>query len=402
MTVPKAIENFFMSSGKDVYCLVKHFEVPPLSSSLHYANAIFEGASIIGKPRKHGYELGFFHPALNYERLHYGMDFFGYEIKHYNIEHLIANAFYICALNGWHERIELEGKDVLIETHYGRFARIYVRPIAYSTNNVIGLGAPMTFDVMHALVPMGAYLEMPKGKGLTVMLYPYPRELAFPHVKASSNYQLSIYARRKLNEYNAKNRTMCSEVVFLNQRGNLTEGTGENILLLRDNEIIAPPVNEGALPGITLRIVSVIAKAMGLKFRFGTFRMSDVENAEALFFTGNAAGIAPIGSIVEVDEHYMAKKTYEVKEGLRSSTMMALIKEYEKIELGDESHGKFFTYLHEWIDDERLQKLALIGEEVRKKRRKACAAITTIPKPPDYWESHKRKMFEELGIKKFL
>jgi len=402
MPVPAAIENFFMSSAKDYYCLVKHFAIPPLSSSLHYANAIFEGASIIGKRRKRGYELGFFHPVLNYERLHFGMEFLGYNIKHYNIEHLIANAFQICALNGWHENIELEGKDVMISTPHGSFARLYVRPIAYSTTNVIGLGAPMSFDILQVLVPMGAYLEKPRGKGLTVMLFPHPRELAFPHIKASSNYQLSIFARRKLNEYNQKNKLKASEVIYVNTRGNITEGSGENVLLLRDNEIIVPPVSEGVLPGITMRIAAKIARAMGIEFRFGTFTLKDIEDAEALLFTGNAVGVVPIGCVVDVDEQYRARKVYEVREGLHSKIVAKLISEYEKVELGDESYGRFSTYLHEWIDEETLTKLVFVGEKLRRKSGRVCAAIRTIPNPPDYWDEHKRELLREFGIKNFI
>lgn len=402
MATPKSIEDYFMSSGKDIYCLVRNFSIPPLSSSLHYSNAIFEGMSIIAKRRKHGYDLGFFHPVLNYERMHFGMEFFDYNISHYNTEHLIANVFQVCCLNNWHEKIELEGKKLEINTNNGSFVRIYVRPIAYSTNNVIGLGAAMNFDILQALMPMGTYLEKPDGKGLNVMLFPYPRELAFPHIKASSNYQLSIYARKKLREYNVRNKKKCNEMIFTNDRGKITEGSGENVFLLREDEIVTPPVSEGVLPGITMRIVGKIAKAMGLRFRYSAFTINDIKNADGLFFTGNAAGVVSIGTIIKVDREYRFKGTYEVKKGLRSKTARKIVEEYEKVQLGDESYGKLFTYLHEWIDDNEIDKLAESGGRIRKNRGNSCAALKTMPNPPTNWEKEKKALLDEFGIKRFL
>ncbi|MGC9057662.1 MAG: aminotransferase class IV [Candidatus Micrarchaeia archaeon] len=408
------IDNFYMSDGISKYFIVKHHTVPPLSSSLHYSNAMFEGMSILGVKKGGSIRLGLFHPALNFERLRYDLASLGFRWELYSDEQIIESIFTVCALNGWNKKIELENEDTLIQSEHGDYHRIYVRPLVYARNNAIGLRAKQSLELMNCLVPMGEYISGDP-TGINVMLFPTPRTLAFPNYKASSNYQLSIHALHRMTEYNERNDIQCNEVIFENIRGNITEGSGENVVMIRDNELITPPVSEGALPGITYRIAFMVAEEMGLKVSFGTFKYEDIDSAECMFLTGNAAGLVPIKKVVKVDNHFNTVDYMETKEGGNNPLFRKLHSEYSKISLGDTSYGEFFTYLDEWFDESRLDELNLLGIEFKKRlaaeEDRYIGTNTRISSyleiPPKimvvrkYFEN-KKWMLERLGISRFL
>ncbi len=404
-----------MSEGISRYYIMRSHAAPSLSPSLHYSNALFEGMSIAGIRRGQSIRLGLFHPALNFERLRYtlaGLDF-GWEL--YSDEQIIESIFTVCALNGWNRAIELEGENTRIHSEHGDYYRIYVRPLVYANNNAIGLRAKQNPELINCLVPMGEYLESTGSEGINTMLFPKPRMLAFPTYKVASNYQLSIYGVHRMGGYNNVSDIKCSEVVFENTLGNITEGSGENIVMLKDNELITPPPSEGALPGITYRIVFLIAEEMGLKARFGTFKYDDVESAECIFLTGNAAGLVPIKKIVKVDENFRMVDYKETKEGGRSSLFTKLKAEYTKVAMGDVTYGNFYTYLDDWIDETRLDELNNLGAAFREQLQlenqrydgsnsEVSSFLQMIPKVSvaRHYFDDKKWMLERLSIKHYL
>jgi len=360
-------DNFYMSEGITRYSLIRGHAIPSVSPSVHYASALFEGMSIIAVREGAKLRLGLFHPALNFERLRHNIKSLGYNWELYSDEQIIESIFTICALNNWNNAIELEGANTSVKCDGREYKRIYVRPLVYSNYNGIGLAEPHNIELMLNLVPMGEYISPPDPAGVTALLYPKPRDLPFAQYKVSSNYQLSIHAKTVLTAYNRSNNPPhCDEVIFQNSRGIITEGSGENVVMLRDNELITPPPSEGALPGITYRILFMIAQELGLKTRFATFKYGDVESADALLFTGNAAGAVPIKRIVRVDEDYNFLDQKACKEGGTNPMVQKLKEEYNRILLGDTAYGNFFTYLDEWIDEKRLSELNALGAEFKR------------------------------------
>ncbi|MEM3364025.1 MAG: aminotransferase class IV [Candidatus Micrarchaeia archaeon] len=408
-------DNFYMSEGIIRYSLIRGHAVPSISPSVHYASGLFEGMSIIALRNGPRLKLGLFHPALNFERLRHNLKGLGYDWELYSDEQIIESIFTICALNSWNNVIELEGANTVISSGDKEYQRIYVRPLVYSNYNGIGIVEPRNIELMLNLAPMGEYIPCSDPAGTTALLYPQPRYLAFPQFKVSSNYQLSIHAKTMLTAYNKTNDLKCEEVVFQNTKGNLTEGTGENLVLLKDNELITPPPSEGALPGITYRIVFLIANELGTKARFGTFKYSDIESADALFFTGNAAGIVPIKRIVRVDSKYSTLDYMDCKEGGKNNLMSKLKSEYNRVLLGDTAYGSFFTYLDEWLDENRLAELNDLGlefkrrltEENRRYDGTNSSVLSFMEITPriaverKYFDD-KKWMIERLGIRNFL
>jgi branched-chain amino acid aminotransferase len=88
-----------------------------------------------------------------------------------------------------------------------------------------------------------------------------------------------------------------SEGIALDDRGYVSEGSGENIFLVNGGKLITPPLGASILPGITRDSVIQIAREMGIEIVETTVQRSALYLADELFFTGTAAEITPIRSV---------------------------------------------------------------------------------------------------------
>lgn len=88
-----------------------------------------------------------------------------------------------------------------------------------------------------------------------------------------------------------------AEGVALDDRGYVSEGSGENIFLVNNGKLITPPLGAAILPGITRDSVIHIAREMGIEVSETTIQRSALYIADELFFTGTAAEISPIRSV---------------------------------------------------------------------------------------------------------
>ncbi len=88
-----------------------------------------------------------------------------------------------------------------------------------------------------------------------------------------------------------------SEGIALDDRGYVSEGSGENIFLVNNGKLITPPLGASILPGITRDSVLQIGREMGLEVVETTIQRSALYLADELFFTGTAAEITPIRSV---------------------------------------------------------------------------------------------------------
>lgn len=401
----KTINNFFCCIGLKRYMLTRFALMPVLSPSSNYSNSLFEGMSIIARDGR----LGLFHPALNFERFTYGAESLCQKPLPYSHADMCGAIFSIAALNGWHRKIELKDESPEVVKAGKKVRRVYVRPLAYIDKNLIGFSRGAEYELLLGAVPMGRYLPVGKN-GISVMLFPVARHLPFSHIKAASNYQLSIFSEKKLERFNRQAKHRCGEVIFRNEGGSMTEGGGENLMLVRGNELMTPPVSSGVLPGITLRIIAHIAERMGMEFRFADFSVSDLSEADALFFTGNAAGIVPIGQVVEVDSNYSERKVHRLRDGAENRFLLRLKREYEMLETFQKGEG-MHAFMDEWIGDDEADRLFAIGEKFREDAsltygKGYCTCTPFDPKPK--WREPKRfagdckALLRQYSIRKYI
>jgi branched-chain amino acid aminotransferase len=88
-----------------------------------------------------------------------------------------------------------------------------------------------------------------------------------------------------------------SEGIALDANGYVSEGSGENVFLIRDGKLYTPPLGTSALPGITRDTVLVLCKECGFPVIEQAIPREWLYIADELFFTGTAAEITPIRSV---------------------------------------------------------------------------------------------------------
>jgi branched-chain amino acid aminotransferase len=87
------------------------------------------------------------------------------------------------------------------------------------------------------------------------------------------------------------------EGIALDVSGNLSEGSGENLFVIRDDVIYTTPVSAAILPGITRDSVMTLARELGYEVREQNLPREALYVADELFFTGTAAEVSPIRSV---------------------------------------------------------------------------------------------------------
>src|SRR5438128_11177255 len=109
--------------------------------------------------------------------------------------------------------------------------------------------------------------------------------------KSGANYMNSqlIKMEALLNGY--------AEGIALDDRGYVSEGSGENIFLVTGNMVITPPLSSSILPGITRDSVIQICQELGITVKERSIQRAALYVADELFFSGTAAEITPIRSV---------------------------------------------------------------------------------------------------------
>jgi branched-chain amino acid aminotransferase len=112
------------------------------------------------------------------------------------------------------------------------------------------------------------------------------------------------------------------EAIMLNETGYVTDGSGENVFVVRGGKLTTPPIQAGCLDGITRGSVITIARDLGYEVREENLVRTDLYNADEVFFTGTAAEITPIREIDDrlVGEGHRGPLTKELQGAFFSAT----------------------------------------------------------------------------------
>lgn len=118
---------------------------------------------------------------------------------------------------------------------------------------------------------------------------PAPAAL-MPQVK-SLNYLNNIMAKVEAIQAGVM------EAVMLNEQGYVAECTGDNLFLIKDGKLLTPPVSEGALDGVTRRVILELAIALEIPASEQRLTRYDIYTADECFLTGTAAEVIPVVSL---------------------------------------------------------------------------------------------------------
>jgi len=175
----------------------------------------------------------------------------------------------------------------------------YVRPIVYRGYNSLGVNPfPNPVDCAVLVWEWGKYLgpdAMENGVDVCVSSWWRIAPNTFPALaKAGANYMNSqlIKMEALLDGYD--------EGIALNIRGHISEGSGENLFLVKDGTVLTPPLSSSILPGITRDSVMKLLYGMGVRCVEETIPRELLYIADEVFFTGSAAEVTPIRSIDKI------------------------------------------------------------------------------------------------------
>ena len=209
----------------------------------------------------------------------------------------------------------------------------YIRPIVYLGNEGLGLRAKdLSINVAIAAWEWPSYMD-PKAKenGISVMKSSH---LQYENPLHSGNKIIGTYFSNTMALHEALDNG-ADEAIMLDKNGFISEGSGENIFIVKNNNIFTPTTNH-CLNGITRQSVIQIAKDLDFSIHEKNLEYDDLLNADEAFFTGTAVEITPISKL---DNNLISN-------GSRGEITQRLQEKFQEIIYGqDKSYENWLTYI---------------------------------------------------------
>ncbi len=194
-----------------------------------------------------------------------------------------------------------------------RLEAAYIRPLmlyAYGNLGLIPKACPV--ELIISTWEWGAYLGKESVHGVKVYILPWRRIHHSQHhmgAKLGGNYVQSTFCGMIAREKGF------DEGIFLNLEGNVAEGPGENILIVKDGIVTTNDRTESILEGITRTTVLKIAQDLGMKTEIRPITKQDLCEADEVMFTGTAVEVVPIIRITDGSEPGEPDKECVVADG---------------------------------------------------------------------------------------
>jgi len=172
----------------------------------------------------------------------------------------------------------------------------YIRPLVYLGYGEMGLNPlPCPVNVSIAVWPWGAYLGDEGVKnGVRMKISSWQRHNVNSMPPAAKG--TGMYINSSMAKVEAV-KAGYDEAILLSPQGYISECTGENLFVVKDEQIFTPPVSAGALEGITQDAVRTIARDLGYSYNEANLVRSDLYTADEAFLTGTAAEVVPVRSV---------------------------------------------------------------------------------------------------------
>ena len=212
----------------------------------------------------------------------------------------------------------------------------YVRPLVYFGYHSLGVSpADCPTETTIATWPWGTYLgeeALRDGVEVTVSSWRKHASSQVPtNVKTTGLYVNSMLAGEEARRQGA------TEAILLNKEGDVAEGPGENIFLVRDGELYTPGLSESILEGITRETVIELARERDIPVHEdASISRGELYTTDELFFTGSAAEVTPIRQVDNV----------EIGSGSRGPITEQLQQAYfDLTEQAPEQYDDWFTFV---------------------------------------------------------
>jgi branched-chain amino acid aminotransferase len=248
-------------------------KVHVLTHGLHYGTSVFEGERCYETARG----PAVFRHVDHLTRLHASAKLYYMDIP-YSVAELRAATHELISANGMRE--------------------CYIRPVVFRGYGQMGINPlDCPVDVSIAVWPWGAYHGADaKHAGVRAKVASWRRidgGSLIPQAKAGGQYLNSVLAKIESLKGGYE------EAILLDERGFVSEGTGENIYVVRDGAISTPPLTASILDGISRRSILTIARDRGYEIVERDISRAELILADEVFVTGTAAELV---GLCEIDD----------------------------------------------------------------------------------------------------
>jgi branched-chain amino acid aminotransferase len=242
-----------------------------LSLVVHYGSSVFEGIRCYETPRG---------PAI-------------FRLQDHTRRLFNSAKIYRMELPYTEEQINQANHEVI---RANKLRSGYLRPVAFRGYGSLGVDPrPCPVDVAIAAMNWGKYLgdeALEQGVDVGVSSWTRIAPNTLPSIaKAAANYMNSQLIKLEAIQHGYV------EGIALDSEGYISEGSGENLFLVRNGALITPPLSSSVLPGITRDTVITLAREQGIPVLEERVPREALYITDELFFTGTAAEITPIRSV---------------------------------------------------------------------------------------------------------
>ena len=244
-----------------------------MTHALHYGTAVFEGIRAYWNEKKD--QLFLLQASAHYERMRRSANVMRMQLP-YPTEELVNFTLELLRRNEFK-------------------SDVYVRPLLYTSSEEIGVrlhNLNRAFFIY--AVPFGNYVEIEGGIRCMVSSWRRVPDQSLPaRAKISGAYAQSALAKSEAVEGGF------DEAIVLTVDGHVSEGSAENLFMLKDGEFVTPPVSDDILEGVTRQLlIKVIENELNKPVRERSIDRTELYTCDELLLCGTGAQISPV---VEVD-----------------------------------------------------------------------------------------------------
>jgi len=283
--------------------------IPVTTHAIHYGTSVFEGIRAYWNTK----------------------NLFIFRLKEHIERFRNSGKFYHISLNFSDRKIENAIINLCRKNKLKKSC--YIRPFYFVGQYGINLNVTKKAPTHVAIItfPFGDLFNK-NGISATISKWRKFSDASTPtQAKMGGNYLNSILATQ-----DAKQRGF-DEAILLDQSDYVSEAPGENIFLVKNNELITPSLNSSALNGITRKSIIAIAKDMGLKSKVRKVGKNELKVADEIFLSGTAAEITPV---IQIDKR-------RISDSKVGNITKSLITAYSNIVMNkNEKYSKWLTKVY--------------------------------------------------------
>jgi len=244
-----------------------------MTHALHYGTAVFEGIRAYWNDKKG--QLYLLAAAEHYDRMKRSANVMRMTLP-YNTEELVNHTLELLRRNGFK-------------------SDVYVRPLLYTSSEEIGVRLhDLDRGFFIYAVPFGKYVEIDKGIRCMVSTWRRVPDQALPaRAKITGSYAQAALAKSEAVEGGF------DEAIVLTVDGHVSEGSAENLFMVKDGAFVTPPVTDDILEGVTRQLLmKVIKDELNMDVLERSIDRTELYTCDELLLCGTGAQISPV---IEVD-----------------------------------------------------------------------------------------------------